>query len=782
MDRTTQSLEQQIPQLCSISENAQVILTKRYYKKDRDGNLLEIAPEQVFQRVVDFVVQAEKESERTFWREEFLTKLFYPLNFLPNSPVLMNFGAAEGSGSACFVLNINDSMIDIMDIAKEAVLIEKFGGGVGFSLSDLRPKGTPIKTTQGVACGPLAVLQTLSQNGKMITQGGKRDGAHMAVMSVFHKDILDFIHIKNKEGLIDNFNISVGADSNFMRAVRDNSYIHLVWPTDKKIYKKSLDIFYALPSDGQFYDDDGCFILAKDIFNEIVHSAWLNGEPGMIWLDRINQDNVTPQLGEIKACNPCGEQTLLHGESCNLGSIDVGKVVINGQFDEEKFREIVHLAVRFLDDVVSVNTQPTELTTMMNQLTRKIGLGVMGFADMLVRLGISYNSQDAIEWAEKIAGILKEEADNMSSYLGLIKGDFPAFEQSALYIQNGGMWSSMRNAHRLSCAPTGTISMIANCSGGVEPLFGLYYKKHNMSTNLVDTQLYYFNEDLKNLLLKELPERFKTKDDLVMYIDKGGDLYDLVGGEDRYGSFDNENSNRQGVFVVSKDIPPEQHVKIQAAFQKYVDSGVSKTINMSNMATVENVYGVYMLAHELGCKGITVYREGSREREVLVSSVKTINTNGLQQSKDITQRPVTLLGHTTKVKTGHGNLYVTVNVHGDRPFEIFSTLGKAGGCESAQLEAISRLVSLALQNGASIDLVVKQLDGIVCCPIWDNGIKIQSPSDGIAKVLAKCFYGKDNRNGSLVSNTNSRCKLCNSDIIISGGCGTCLSCGDSKCS
>ena len=366
-------------------------------------------------------------------------------------------------------------------------MTKKFGGGIGFSLSALRPKGQVIATTQGKACGPINVLRVLSQVGTMITQGGKRDGAHMAIMEVYHPDIEEFIHCKNIEGQISNFNISIGADSTFMASVREDRYVRLAWPLDRTSYE--------FPVEGM----DGRFIRAKELYSEIIKGAWLNGEPGMVWLDRINKDNTTPALGTINATNPCGEQPLLSGESCNLGSINVGKFIFNDSFDETRFAKVISTCVRFLDNVVDANQHPTEYTTSMNQATRKIGLGIMGFADLLVRTNTPYDSDEAITLADRIGFLLQQHADQTSRVIGSQKGSFPAFVDSPLNKANGGKWEAMRNAWRLSLAPTGTISMIANCSSGIEPLFALAYKKHNMSAALENMELFYINEDLKTV-------------------------------------------------------------------------------------------------------------------------------------------------------------------------------------------------------------------------------------------------------------------------------------------
>ena len=438
-----------------FSENSVKILEKRYLLKDEAGNPTEDI-KGLFTRVARAIAEVEYKYGSTENQVKKLEKSFFDLmwasDFMPNSPTLMNAGTGQGTLSACYVMDIPDSMGDIMRVAGDQAMIEKFGGGIGFSLSALRPKGYGIATTQGKACGPIHVLRVLSQVGTMITQGGKRDGAHMAIMEVYHPDIEEFIHCKNVEGEISNFNISIGADSTFMTAVQQDKWIHLSWPLDRNLYDEP--------------KDDGHYIKARELFAEIIRGAWTNGEPGMVWLDRINEDNSTPALGQINATNPCGEQPLLSGESCNLGSINVGNFVLqhpkgNG-FDFRRFEETIETCVRFLDNVVDANRHPTEFTQRMNESTRKIGLGIMGWANLLVRLDIPYNSEEALALAEAIGNVLKNSADTASSKLAEHKGSFPAFGDSPLNKDKGGQWGSMRNAWRLSIAPTGTISMIGS--------------------------------------------------------------------------------------------------------------------------------------------------------------------------------------------------------------------------------------------------------------------------------------------------------------------------------
>tara|TARA_Y100000310_G_scaffold78332_1_gene74956 strand:- start:643 stop:2919 length:2277 start_codon:yes stop_codon:yes gene_type:complete len=751
----------------NLTDNASKILEKRYYLKGEDGNPIEDA-KGMFGRVARTMAEVEykygatgkqvKELEREFF------DLMWALDFVPNSPTLMNAGTGQGTMSACYVMDIPDSMEDIMRVAHDQAMIEKFGGGIGFSLSALRPKGQGISTTQGKACGPIHVLKVLSQVGTMITQGGKRDGAHMAIMEIYHPDIEEFIHCKNTEGQITNFNISIGADSNFMQAVRQDQYIHLTWPLDRTYYDAPIESM------------DGRFIKASNLYNEIIKGAWMNGEPGMVWLDRINQDNSTPMLGQINATNPCGEQPLLSGESCNLGSINVGNFieyvdtpVPNTFFDEERFATVITTCVRFLDNVVDANQHPTEYTTAMNQSTRKIGLGIMGFADLLVRLNIPYDSDEAIKLADKIGFVLKEQADKISAEIGKQKDSFPAFDKSPLNKINGGAWEAMRNAWRLSIAPTGTISMIANCSSGIEPLFALAYKKHNMSAALENMELFYINDDLKQRL-----DMSHTA--IAEYLDDGHSIDGLM------------DPQLRKVFTVSDEINYDNHIKMQATFQKYVDSGISKTINLPSEATEADIAVAYDQAWDLNCKGITVYRRGSREREVLVSTANMTETASIEAPDS---RPPILVGSTTAMPTGHGKMYVTVNYDKDQMYEVFATIGKTGKCQAADTEAMCRLISTAIQYGIPAEVITKQLLGITCCPVWNNSKMVLSLADGIGQVLSGSGGVSIHANGHGDATTlenfseivvgGSRCPECDGALFMSEGCSSCMECGYSKC-
>ena len=593
----------------TLAPHAETVAKNRYYLKNNEGETIEDG-NALFSRVAEAIAKVEDDYltlpvEKDLLKQEFID-IMERLEFIPNSPTLMNAGTEQGTLSACFVLPLEDSMQDIMKTAHDMAMVQKFGGGTGFSLSHLRPAGTRIKTTHGKACGPIEVLKTLSRVSSMVTQAGKRDGANMAVMSVYHPDILDFIDCKSTEGDIHNFNISVGVDSGFMKMVE-------------------YDLSYGLvdPHTNHLVDS----LSARYVFQKIVDGAWRNGEPGMIFLDEVNKDNkVITDFGEMIATNPCGEQPLLGNESCNLGSINVaqfyqpvssydasGLVSENSvtasweeHIDWQRLAKVTRLAANFLDNVIDANYYATPEIEEMTKATRKIGIGIMGFADLLIQLRVPYNSEDA----RKIAGLLMQyvtrEADLGSLELAAKRGTFPAWDNSSFNQTT----EAYRNACRMTVAPTGTISMLADCSSGIEPTFALAWRKQNIlkeETGEAQTLMYvnkYFEQEAK--------EREFYSEDLMDFLAEGGSLQDR----------DDVPNDVKEIYITSPELLPEEHVLMQAAFQPHVDSGISKTINMPNDATVQDVWDTYMLAWKTECKGITVYRAGSRETEILVKGTK----------------------------------------------------------------------------------------------------------------------------------------------------------------
>ena len=752
-----------------ISENAKVVLEHRYLLKNDSGDVAE-DPDGLFRRVASALAKPDKSYGASTEEIKETTEEFYQmlssLEFLANSPTLMNAGTKAGTLSACFVLPLEDSMEGIMKTAHDAAMVQKYGGGTGFALSELRPKGSTIKTTHGKACGPIAALKLLSSVSTLVTQGGKRDGANMAVMNVHHPDIEEFIDCKTQEGEIHNFNISVGATDEFMKAVKEKKDFDLIDPKTKKVVAQKD---------------------AYKLFRKIVQGAWKNGEPGMIFLDEVNRKSPVNHLGEMTATNPCGEQPLLPNESCNLGSIDLAKFVNEDgtDLDWNKLKKTTRTSVHFLDNTIDANKYAIPEIKKANKLSRKIGLGVMGFADMLIRMKMSYDSEEAVDMGRKVMKFIQTEADIKSEELADKRGPFEGWEGSRPQI-NGD--KPIRNACRLTVAPTGTISMIAGCSSGIEPVFSLAYRKHNI---LEGKTLYYVDKNLE----KVAKEKGFYSEDLLEHLSNGGSLQDR----------EDVPTEVKKVFRTAPDINPEYHVRMQAAFQESVDAGISKTINFPNEASEDDVTTTYMLAWELKCKGITVYRSGSREKEVLTSGTSENETEASVDSKigfvSATERPSELFGVTRRVYTGRGNLYVTVNMSEDgKPFEIFAALGKAGGNDSAMAEAVSRMVSLTLRSGIDPKASIEQLKGITDVPAWNEGELIRSVPDAIANVLEKIYEPKKESTPLSINELNDEtiisenknidianvlqgetCPECPSTLAFEEGCQKCYSCGYSKC-
>ncbi|MDI6728315.1 MAG: vitamin B12-dependent ribonucleotide reductase [Thermodesulfovibrionales bacterium] len=748
----------EIGNVLNLSQNALTVLKKRYLKRNEEGEVIE-TPESLFRRVARHVASADAlygkaEVEVKQVEEEFY-QLMTSLVFLPNSPTLMNAGRRLGQLSACFVLPVDDSMESIFDAVKYAAIIHKSGGGTGFSFSRLRPKGDVVGSTKGISSGPVSFMTVFDTATEAVKQGGTRRGANMGMLRVDHPDILEFITCKNSNHRLNNFNISVGLTEAFMKAVEDDSEYDLFNPRTKKVVSK---------------------LRARTVFDTIVKQAWKNGEPGIVFLDRINASNPTPILGEIESTNPCGEQPLMPYESCNLGSINLAKMVkpvassqspvVSYEVDWAKLKETTWKAVHFLDNVIDVNKYPLKLIDEMTKANRKIGLGVMGWADMLIQLRIPYNSERAIKLAEEVMGYIQTEGRIASSALAEERGVFPNYEHS---IYNGEM--AVRNATVTTIAPTGSLSIIAGCSSGIEPLFALSFVRNVMEgTKLIEVNPY-FEQEAKatGLWSRELMERVADSGSIA--------------------HFTEFNEEMKGVFVTAHDITPTDHIRMQAAFQKYVDNAVSKTVNFSHAATTKDVEDVYMLAYKTGCKGVTVYRDGSREEQVL--STKKADEKAKQETggKIVPKkRPPVIKGATRLLKTGCGHLYVTINEdENGKPFEVFTNIGKAGGCASSQSEAIGRLISLSLRSNIEPDEIVKQLKGISCHqPSWTEGGKILSCSDAIAKAIEKYEYATKGDNGNGKSKYNEvmligACPECGGAVEHEGGCAVCHNCGFTKC-
>jgi ribonucleoside-diphosphate reductase alpha chain len=732
----------------NLTENARRVLEKRYLEKDKQGKVIE-TPEKMFRRVARAIAAGEliyDPKANISAREEEFYQLVANLDFLPNSPTLMNAGRELGQLSACFVLPVEDSMESIFDAVKNTALIHKSGGGTGFSFSRLRPEKDRVGSTGGVASGPVSFMRAFDTATDVIKQGGMRRGANMAILNVDHPDIIRFITAKEDPTVFTNFNLSVAVTTEFMEAVRAGTDYSLMNPHTREVSLK---------------------LNAREVFDKIVAMAWKTGDPGIVFIDRINQDNPTPHLGRIESTNPCGEQPLLPYESCNLGSINLSRMLRkkNGKYEIEYARlsRTVKTAVRFLDNVIDVNKFPLPEIEGMTRKTRKIGLGVMGFADMLILLGIPYDSEEAITVAAEVMRSINEGAHQASVELATERGVFPAFKGS-IYDVPGGL--RVRNASRTTIAPTGTLSIIAGCSSGIEPLFALSYTRNILDgANLVEVNPY-FEEVAK--------KRGFYSEELMQQLATGAKLHEIDGVPD----------DVKRVFVTAHDITPEWHVRMQAAFQESTDNAVSKTVNFPREATQEDVAQVYMMAYEKGLKGITIYRDGSREDQPL--STKKSEKRAEESRIGPRPRPKAISGATEKVTTGCGNIYVTVNSDENGLFEVFSTLGKAGGCASAQLEATCRLITLALRSGVGIADVVRQLRGIRCPSIaWEEGKAVLSCADAIASVLEKHIKGDGSKprfeDYGLAKNLGGQCPECGGLLVYQEGCFICPACGYTKC-
>lgn len=741
-----------------ITENARAVLEHRYLKKDMQGKTTETV-EEMFRRVADAIaavdVNYDPKSDVSKTADGFY-EMMTELDFLPNSPTLMNAGCPLGQLSACFVLPVEDSMEGIFDAIKNAALIHKSGGGTGFSFSRLRRQGAAVNSTGGVASGPISFMKVFNAATEAVKQGGTRRGANMGILRVDHPDIMSFITCKNNQSELNNFNISVGITEEFMRAVERGEQYDLIDPGSDEIIER-LD--------------------AGKVFNTIVNSAWQTGEPGIIFLDRLNRDNVVPLQGEIEATNPCGEQPLLPYESCNLGSINLANHVVMYDnrcvLDREKLARTIREAVHFLDNVIDANKYPLDEIQRVTKLTRKIGLGMMGFADMLLLMGIPYDSSEAVELGGEIMEMINSIGHKTSQQLAEMRGAFPLFDQST--YKNG---KPLRNATVTTIAPTGTLSIIAGVSSGIEPVFAYAYTR-----NVLDgSHLTEINQIMKNRLVAANLYSPQIIEDIV----NNGSLSSVEGIPE----------SLKEVFICAQDVSPIWHVKMQAAFQKHTDNAVSKTVNFSNSATPEDVAEVFKLAYTLDCKGITIYRDGSRSGQVLrIGKAEEERTPNMTEIVPRSRPPVTM-GFTEKVRIGCGNLYITVNYDEHGICEVFTNTGRTGGCPS-QSEATARLASIALRSGIKSQVLIEQLKGIRCpSTIRQEGMSVTSCPDAIAKTIEKVI--KASETGMLttagvaystaepeISPAEAKharyCPDCGMKLEHEGGCVVCRNCGYSKC-
>lgn len=751
-----------------IGKNALTVLEKRYLVRDAEGKPTE-GVEELFRRVADAIAAADAAYDPSA-DVPALSERFYQmmtdLEFLPNSPTLMNAGRDLGQLSACFVLPVGDSMEEIFDAVKQAALIHKSGGGTGFSFSRLRPQGSAVHSTGGVASGPISFMKVFNMATEAVKQGGTRRGANMGILRVDHPDILQFIDCKKDNHEINNFNISVGVTEAFMEAAGAGEEYQLIDP-------RTGTAVGSLP--------------AREVYDKIVDAAWRNGEPGIIFLDRLNRDNVVPSQGEIESTNPCGEQPLLPYESCNLGSVNLAAMLREGPngltLDYEKLGAVVRDAVHFLDNVIDVNRYPLEIIDQTTKATRKIGLGVMGYADLLLRMGLPYGSEEAVKLAEDVMGFITETARDASRELAKTRGAFPLFGESI--FKDG---PALRNATVTTIAPTGTLSIIAGCSSGVEPVFAYAFIRNVMDgTEMLE---------VSPVLEEALKNRGLSSPELMRKIAAEGTLAHIPEIPEEL----------RKVFVCAHDIRPEDHIRTQAAFQRHTDNAVSKTVNFQNSATREDVSRVYQLAWKEGCKGVTIYRDGSRFGQVLnVGKVKKEEDGENGSAGEINlqdlpalpfgeivprPRPTVTYGSTEKMKIGCGSLYVTVNYDENGICEVFTSTGKGGGCPS-QSEATARLVSIALRSGVKAEALLEQLQGIRCpSTVRQAGMKCTSCPDAIAKVVRRVDGMRRVIPNAAVpaasdppaeSRFPKFCPECGTALEHEGGCVSCRSCGYSKC-
>lgn len=780
-----------------LTDNARTVLEKRYLKRDANGEAVE-TPADLFWRVAKTIAEADLQYNKDAASVENVAQGFYKLmtdfEFMPNSPTLMNAGRELGQLSACFVLPIEDSLEGIFETIKNTALIHKSGGGTGFSFSRLRPKNDVVRSTMGVSSGPISFIDVFNAATESVKQGGTRRGANMGILRVDHPDIMEFINAKSDGNRLNNFNLSVAITDKFMDAVVNNTDYDLIHPKTKEVF-------------GQ--------LNAREVYDVIVDHAWKNGEPGIVFIDKINADNPTPQIGEIESTNPCGEVPLLPFEACNLGSINLSVMVKYDEagvasIDWDRIEKATKTAIHFLDNVITVNNYPLPQIAEMVSGNRKIGLGVMGWANMLMKMNIAYNSDEGIKLASQIMEFIDFHSKVESVELAKERGRFSNSDGSIFEIDNyfynkfqgksAGIisdedWKNLdnqikkhgiRNSTTTCIAPTGTISMIANSSGGVEPLFSLVFIRNIMDgTELIEVD---------DIFKQTAESRGFYSPEIMKTVSKIGTVHGLQ----------EVPEDIQKVFVTAHDVAPEWHVKMQAAFQLHTDNAVSKTVNFNEDATRDEIAETYKMAYEANLKGITVYRNNSRFAQPMNLDDKkkdeaAASAHALQPRK----RSELTFGITDKIQTGCGSLYVTINSDEEGLCEVFARMGKSGGCATSQAEATGRMISVALRAGVDIDSIISQLKGIRCpAPSFGKGGVVLSCSDAISKVLER---NKDKIKGLKDSSSCAPCPSscseayaeettradnglcpecpdCGGMLEFGEGCVICKHCGYSKCS
>ena len=805
-----------------LNANALTVLERRYLVKDDQGKPVE-RPEDLFWRVARTIAAPDRTYGASERAVEGVAETFFDLMatrvWMPNSPTLMNAGRPLGQLSACFVLPVEDALSNgrsgIYDTLRAMALVHQSGGGTGFSFSRLRPKNDVVRSTMGVASGPVSFMKLYDASTDVVKQGGTRRGANMGILRVDHPDIMDFIHCKDDLTQVTNFNISVAVTDAFMVALEAGTPYDLIHPRTGKVVGQ-LD--------------------PREVFKQIVHGAWKTGEPGVFFIDRANHYNPVPHLGSYEATNPCGEQPLLSYDVCNLGSINVGLFVKGSEVDWERLRTAVHLCTHFLDNVIDANKYPLAEIDDLAKRIRRIGLGIMGWADLLVRLGISYDSEEGVALGRKLMQFVDEESKVASEKLAKERGTFAEWERSIWGPDDTCARNArgerirpmrkLRNCNLTTVAPTGTISIISGCSSGIEPLFAVAFMRNQAGVLMPDV-----NEDFVAIAKKE----GWYSDDLMNRIAEAGHIH-----------FDAVPKKWQRVFVTAHDVTPEWHIQMQAAFQEFTDSAISKTCNFANEATEEYVEQIYRYAYQLGCKGVTVYRDGARENQVLStgSTAKKVVEAGkdalaealgriaeLETEVHLTKerlhdveaenlqrrakrsRPDLLKGSTRRIESPLGTMYVTIT-EDDRgqPFEVFMSLGKAGGALMADVEAVGRLISLALRSGVPLPEIYRQLRGISSDRAVGLGPnKVLSVPDAIGIAIEKWMQEKQGVQQDLLDTTRSQapapteivrgvtgdaalraargpeqdfigaCPDCGSQLAFIEGCAKCHVCGFSEC-
>ena len=726
-----------------LSSNAITVLENRYLARDDDGRVIETATD-MFRRVAKVIAAPEEtwglsaeERERI---EHKLYHLMATKQFLPNSPTLMNAGRPLGMLSACFVLPLGDSIPEIMDTARQIALVQRAGGGTGIDLSELRPKGSIVRSSGGTTDGPLSFLRMLSGVTEAIQQGAFRRGANMSIMRCDHPSILDFIDFKSDLTQLSNYNLSVAITTAFMdslKATPDSPHVIFNPHTGQTgvLLKQNGVAEYG----GEAGNSNGSCYSVREVWERIVQRAWQSGEPGLVFIDEVNRHNQTPLLGLIRGTNPCGEQPLLAYEACNLGSINLAALYrpdsdgpAGDRIDSKGLEDTVNLAVRFLDNVIDVNKYPTPEIHEATHATRKIGLGVMGFADLLFKLKIAYDSEEALQLVNRVGSFIRKTGWAASERLAEARGTFPSWKGSVWDTGHGGR--PMRNAHVTTIAPTGTISIIAGCSSGIEPMFSLAFTRQVLGGKKL--------VEVNPVFATALRDHFKDENEVQRVVEHAATHGSIQGVSAL-------SDELRTVFRTARDISPEWHVRMQSAWQQHTDAAVSKTVNLPADASVHDVEQAYLLAYELKCKGITVYRDGARELQPMALA------NGKQSRQKLkphtaTAQPMRLPEVIPSVRLrqptpfGNMHLHISVDPETEREREVFAQLGKGGDLANSDLEAICRLVSLLLRSNGSLTTVIDQLEGIgssLSVPSKDGRIK--SLGDGLAQALRKYLVAKD---------------------------------------